>query len=196
MKIVLENNFKEWDIEFSKIKTELQQTLFFAQPIIEHIGSTAIPNILAKPIIDILVGIKQDTNIDDTIIPLRNKNYVYIEKYNSVMPYRRFFIKLKEDTTHLIFPNIIKGNKVIPKKIEQNKLAHIHILEYNTSHWVRHIAFRDYLKANVDIKNAYQALKVSLSFENWKDGNEYNAAKNNFIKNTEIEALNWCLNRK
>lgn len=196
MKIVLENNFKEWNSDFLILKTELQQTLYFANPIIEHIGSTAIPNILAKPIIDVLVGIKQDTNIDDTIIPLRNKNYVYIEKYNTVMPYRRFFIKLKENTTHHIFPNIIKGNKVIPKKIEQNKLAHIHILKHNTSHWVRHIAFREYLKANDTIKNAYQELKVSLSLENWKDGNEYNAAKNNFIKNTEIEALNWYLNRK
>lgn len=61
---------------------------------IEHIGSTAIPNIAAKPVIDIMIGVNQLNDIDSSvIIKLANVGYEYIKKYEEIMPFRRYFQK-------------------------------------------------------------------------------------------------------
>ena len=107
------------------------------------------------------------------------------------MPYRRFFVKLKAKPDNILIPNVYYQKDEIPNEINDYKLAHIHVIEYNSFHWTRHIAFREYLRNHVDIKNEYQAIKINLSNLNWRDGNEYNAAKDNFIKRTEQDAIEW-----
>src|SRR5690606_17563066 len=69
--------------------------------------------------------------------------------------------------------------------------AHIHVLPRNSPHWQRHIAFRDYLQTHPTVKEEYQALKEKLTKQVWRDGNEYNEAKNAFIKVVEERALKW-----
>jgi GrpB-like predicted nucleotidyltransferase (UPF0157 family) len=56
-------------------------------------------------------------------------------------------------------------------------------------HWSRHIAFKEYLTRNLAILMEYQNLKLKLSENQWLNGNDYNAAKNNFIKYHEKIAL-------
>ena len=56
-------------------------------------------------------------------------------------------------------------------------MAHIHVIPTDSEHWLRHIAFRDYLKAYPDVKAEYQKLKEELGKKEWEDGNEYNEAK-------------------
>lgn len=109
------------------------------------------------------------------------------------MPYRRFFVKHKVKPKELLIPRIITDNDTIPASTDEhnNRLAHIHILPYNSEHWIRHVAFRDYLRTYPVIKNQYQKLKEQLSDKEWRDGNEYNEAKDKFLKTEENKAIRW-----
>ena len=191
MKIKLEKFNPDWINVYNEIKIELKQILRFLNPEIEHIGSTSVFGLASKPIIDILVGITDQENLDKTVEPLMNKNYIFYEKYNTVMPYRRFFVKLKTKPDNFIVKNTYYENDNVPNELNDHKLAHIHILQFNSYHWTRHIAFREYLKHHMEIKDEYQSIKMNLSTLEWRDGNEYNSAKNDFIKKIEQKAIEW-----
>ncbi len=190
MKIQLEKYNPEWTTIYKEIEVDLRRNLAFLNPIIEHIGSTSIFDLTAKPIIDIIVGIPKQEQLDKVVEPLTSNDYIFYEKYNSVMPYRRFFVKLKTQPDFFT-PKVYCEKDEVPNELNDYKLAHIHIMEYNSYHWTRHIAFREYVKKHTDIKNEYQKIKIQLSTLEWRDGNEYNSAKNSFIKQTEEKALEW-----
>jgi GrpB-like predicted nucleotidyltransferase (UPF0157 family) len=191
MKIQLEKYNPDWTNVYKDIEDDLRRHLFFLNPVIEHIGSTSILGLTAKPIIDILVGISNQDQLDKVVKPLTSNDYIFYEKYNSIMPYRRFFVKLKTKPEKIFIPTVYSENDDVPNELNKCKLAHIHILEHNSYHWTRHIAFREYVKKHMDIKNEYEKIKIHLSALDWRDGNEYNSAKNDFIKQTEEEALEW-----
>ncbi len=74
-------------------------------------------------------------------------------------------------------------------------LAHIHVIPLSSEHWLRHIAFRDYLRTHPEIVKQYQALKEELIKQDWKDGNDYNAGKEAFLKREELHAVKWYKNQ-
>ncbi len=193
MKLKFEDYNPCWSSHFEAIKTALLDAIGIVDPIIEHIGSTAVEGLSAKPIIDILIGVRDEEALEKTIAPLTDKGYVYYQVYNSLMPYRRFFVKHRVSPEVLAIAPIISEEAHIPKSTEEHncRLAHVHILSYNSEHWIRHIAFRDYLRVHPLIKAQYQALKAHLSMQEWSDGNEYNASKNDFIKLEEQHAIDW-----
>lgn len=177
MKIKFEKYNPNWSNDFKRIKTELTELIGFINPIIEHIGSTSVEGLSAKPIIDILIGVKDESYLEKTIAPLNNKNYVYYERYNEDMPYRRFFVKHKIDPKELSIPSIITDKDYVPSNTNEHnqRLAHIHILPFDSEHWIRHIAFRDYLRTHLDInKNDEKTLGI-LTKCNYKIGKFYNA---------------------
>ena len=192
MKIIIEKYNPIWVKEFKKLKKELASILKFLNPQIEHIGSTSVPSISAKPIIDIAIGVSKNTELDLTIGPMVENKFIYYEVYNKVMPKRRLFVGLKNKNDPHKFKKIYSNDEEIPhEKIHCFRLCHIHICKFGTSEWERHIAFRDYLKEYDKIKKEYEILKIRLSQEDWIDGNEYNLGKNNFIKKIESEAIMW-----
>ncbi|MOA08135.1 dephospho-CoA kinase/protein folding accessory domain-containing protein [compost metagenome] len=77
-----------------------------------------------------------------------------------------------------------------------HRIAHVHVLPFGSEHWIRHIAFRDYLRVHPAIKDEYQKLKEQLSTMEWKDGNDYNDAKDSFIKREERKAIKWYYEQK
>ena len=160
MKILIEEYNPEWPTLFQKEKSQLEKVLSDIKFEIEHIGSTSIEGLGAKPVIDIMIGVYDFSIINNQIEKITNLGYQYINAYEDVMPYRRFFIKEKEKVrTH-----------------------HIHMVEINTEFWLRHLAFRDYLINHPIEKLEYYNLKKELSRREWKDGNEYAAAKTDFIQ--------------
>ena len=192
MKIEIEEYNREWTGQFEKIKADLYSILINLNPKIEHIGSTSVPDLAAKPIIDIQVGIKNSNDLDKTIEPMINNHYIYYKIYNSVMPDRRLFVGLKDEKDIRNFQNIYSKGDLIPhEKINQLRLTHVHIWEHGTKDWNRHIAFRNYLREHAEVKGQYESLKKQLSLKDWKDGNEYNDAKDSFIKTTEAKAILW-----
>jgi len=192
MKIEIEEYDPDWPIQFQQIAKNLKVILEDSNPRIEHVGSTSVLGLAAKPIIDILVGIEKISLLDSTIEPMINHNYIYYEIYNSVMLFRRFYVGLKEETSINKFqPIYSKGENIPHDEIHEHKLTHIHICEFGSFEYQRHIAFRDYLREHPTITTHYEHLKKELSLRNWRDGNDYNDGKDVFIKCEEAKAILW-----
>lgn len=193
MKIQFEKYNPGWKRSFEKIKEELEQLIGSLHPEIEHIGSTSVDGLSAKPIIDILIGIEGGNDLDKVIHPLVQQGYIYYEIYNEDMPYRRFFVKHKPNAEGLNIPAIIRNDKDVPRNTDEHgqRLAHVHVLPFRSEHWVRHIAFRDYLRIHPDVREEYQKLKETLCVKDWADGNDYNKAKDRFMKTEEQHAVEW-----
>lgn len=187
MKVNISPYKSEWKEMFLSLNNELSNLLSKVSPKIEHIGSTSIEGLWAKPIIDILVGVNESV-LDETISLLYPAPYIYIEAFTNEMPERRFFIRMKEE---VIFPKVISDSSLIDEYINNNKISHIHIVGYKSPFWVRHIAFREYLKHNEEVKIAYQKLKWELSQKEWINAFEFNHAKSDFIQLHQTKALEW-----
>lgn len=196
MKIKIVQHSKNWKKQFELIKSEINSLFPDNEIIIEHIGSTSVKSLAAKPIIDIMIGVDSNQELDSTIIPLINKGYIYYECYNKIMPNRRFFVKLKHLKNHSLFKSIYSYNDELPhEEINNLRLAQIHVWKYNSEDWIRHIVVRDYLRINQPIRLAYQKIKIELSQLSWKDGMDYNSGKNDFMIRLEKEALNYYKNK-
>ncbi len=180
-----------WKSHFFEIKDELGKLLSLLSPKIEHIGSTSVDDLWAKPVIDLLVGIDEN-KLDETIYLLRNTAYVYIKAFTQVMPERRFYIRLKNAIN---IQHDITTVAQIDETINCNKIAHIHIVGYNSDFWFRHIAFREYLKFHQNAKEEYQNLKKHLSSVEWNHPFEFNEAKSAFIQLHQAKAITWYKNK-
>ena len=126
---------------------------------IQHVGSTSIRNICAKPIIDIAVGV----NTLDSIKP-----YIELLKKNGI-------IFRKEDVKEqLLF--------VIGDFEKEFRTHHIHVVEWNSVAWNNYINFRDYLNAFPKYAKEYDDLKKKLALEFADNRRDYTAGKHEFIE--------------
>jgi len=191
MRVEIEKYNPEWSTVFKCLQLELEALLIDFKPTIEHIGSTAVPGLSSKPVIDILVGVKEAASLDKVPNALTKHDYVYYKKYDALMSYRRFFVKLKSRPCNFTIPKIYTSEDEIPEEIDPYKLANVHVIEYESNNWLRHIAFREYLKNNPEAKNNYEEFKLKLGNLFWLENGEYASAKNDFIKDVEAKALAW-----
>ena len=125
----------------------------------EHIGSTAVPGLAPKPIIDILIGVKQLSEAREYISFLQKISYEYVSEFEKVVPERLFFRKGILTRTH-----------------------HIHLVEKESDFWERHLRFRDILRANPDIAREYELLKKDLALKFSFDRDAYSNSKTEFIE--------------
>jgi len=133
---------------------------------IEHIGSTAVVGLAAKPVIDILIEVNSLKDLD-----IVNKNieaFGYIAKGENGISGRRYFQKGGDQRSH-----------------------HVHAFQSNDLHLQRHRAFRNYLIAHPKIALEYGTIKMQAVSKSDNDINIYMALKNNFIKKYEILAIEW-----
>jgi GrpB-like predicted nucleotidyltransferase (UPF0157 family) len=133
---------------------------------IEHIGSTAVPGLCAKPTIDFLVEILEITNCDNLTIQLQNIGYQLISKPENPAP-------------HMMFA------KGYSKSGITGQTYHIHV-RY-PGDWDE-IVFRDYLRVNKSVTNDYANLKRKLAKEFKNDREKYTDSKTIFIKNALLTA--------
>jgi GrpB-like predicted nucleotidyltransferase (UPF0157 family)/GNAT superfamily N-acetyltransferase len=130
---------------------------------IHHIGSTAVPELIAKPIIDILPVVSDISIVDKVTTSMENIGYE--AKGEKGIPFRRFFLK---------------GNPV--------RKFHVHIFEKDNPEIERHLKFRDWLKEHDDDRNAYAQLKSSLAQKYSHDRLSYTIGKNEIIANIDKKA--------
>lgn len=161
-KIVLENYNKKWKAlyleEICLIKEFLSGELISNH----HIGSTAIPEIKAKPVIDILLEVKSIQKLDDYNSYFENISYEVKGEYG--IKGRRFFQKGGDERTH-----------------------HVHIFEKGNPEIIRHIRFRDYMINNKQKALEYEKLKVELCQKYLNDPESYSNGKSEFIRLIEKE---------
>ncbi len=166
MKVTIVEYRPGWRKMFEDEKGILQKALGEIPAEVEHIGSTAVAGLAAKPIIDVMVGLKDFSVADDVVPKIEAVGYEYIQKYEDVMPFRRFFIK----------------------ELDGVRTHQIHMVGVGGEFWERHILFRDYLRRNPDVAEQYASLKKELAACEWEDVNEYADAKTEFIKGIEDKA--------
>ena len=99
-----------WCNQYNDLKNKLSIILKQLNPVIEHIGSTSIPSLCAKPIIDIAVGIKDLSKLNLAIQPMIENQFIYYEVYNNIMPNRRLFVGLKNNKDSIQFFNGIAAS--------------------------------------------------------------------------------------
>lgn len=138
---------------------------------IYHIGSTAIKEIYAKPIIDILVEVENINNVDNYNEQM--KFLVHIPKEEYGIKERRFFLKGLYNRTH-----------------------HVHIFQRGNSEIERHINFRDYMIENREEAKKYEKLKKKLALKFKYDIDSYCEDKDNFIKKIDEKAKLWANKNK
>ncbi len=151
----------KWKGLFEEEKLNIQASLGDIVANIEHIGSTAIPGIHAKPVIDILIGVNDlDSFTEEHIKKLNVLGYYYQPLFENEFPNRRYFFKNNESG---------------------NRTHQIHLVNYPSSWWIRHILFRDYMRAYPKAALDYEKHKFVLANE-LEDTLSYAKAKTNFCE--------------
>src|SRR5437773_12390396 len=99
--IVIANYNPRWPVMFEEERARLLAAVNDWVCGIEHIGSTAVPGLAAKPVIDILVGVRALADADQYCIgPICSLSYEYVPAFETVMPFRRYFRRLTDEATH------------------------------------------------------------------------------------------------
>ena len=151
----------EWQAEFEKVKVALLEHTTLQPTQIEHIGSTAINGILAKPVIDILVGVEHFATLDKLFF----KDLLKVG-----------FYRLRVDR-----PEEIVCAKFTDDTFE-TKTHFIHIVEYRGKKWSQMLFFRDYLNENEGARNQYKALKTSFFETDLSGITDYTNYKEQFVQ--------------
>ena len=135
---------------------------------VHHIGSTAIPNIHAKPVIDLLVEVNDIHQVDSRNAKLIALGYEVMGEFG--LPGRRYFHK---------------------DNAEGYRTHHVHTYQAGSFEIVRHLAFRDFMIAHPDCAQQYSDLKRALAAQYPEDIDGYMDGKDHFVKAMEQRALQW-----
>ncbi len=152
----LEKYSPEWKTLYEKEEKLLRDSVGEYIIDIQHIGSTSIPDIVAKPIIDIGIAIANFEEGQRLIEPIQNLGYQY--KGENGIPRRHYFVK-GNPTTH-----------------------HLHILEIDSDEWKKHITFRDSLRKNKELAEEYTRIKTELAEKFRNDRLAYTEGKTDFVQ--------------
>jgi GrpB-like predicted nucleotidyltransferase (UPF0157 family) len=157
----------EWPARFA-VEAEAIQTVIgpWITGGIHHVGSTAVPGLSAKPIIDIQVGVSNLDSSRPCIESLAGLDYLYA-------PYRA-------DVMHWFC-----------KPHPSRRTHHLHLVPAGSPRFVEVMAFRDYLRAHPDALADYEALKRDLAVRFGHDREAYTDGKSEFVARLTQAALAW-----
>lgn len=154
----------QWAAAFEAERARLTEALADVSPVIEHVGSTAIPGIIAKPLLDIMVGIAEIGMHERALAPMRELGYEHKGEFG--IPGRQFFV-------------LERGPMVT---------HHVHMVAHGGEFWRLNLLFRDYLRVNAGARERYAAEKRRLAVE-FRDAREkYTAGKDAIIRELLTEA--------
>jgi GrpB-like predicted nucleotidyltransferase (UPF0157 family) len=157
-KVRIVGHKSQWKELYLSEAEEIHKALHGMDLQIEHVGSTSIPGLAAKPIIDIMVGVKTMQEADRCIPLLEQMGYTFKGEFG--IPNRYFFIKEKTN----------------------QRTHHLHLVTLDSDFWQDLIAFRDYLLANPKVKRDYEKLKRKLAEAFPEQREKYTNSKTEFIR--------------
>ena len=166
--LTIEPHRASWKEDFEREAVLIRKALGPALRDIHHIGSTAIPGIHAKPIIDMLAEAESLDAIDLRSGEMEGLGYETMGEFG--ISGRRYFRKDNSAGA---------------------RTHHVHAFAAGSPHLVRHLAFRDYIIAHPDIAREYDALKLRLIESCRGDTEAYIEGKDAFVKDTERSAIRW-----
>ena len=157
-----------WAEEFLSESAAIADLLGASIKALHHIGSTAIPGMYAKPIIDML-GVTPDlTNFDNCSGNLQNLKYEGLGEFG--IDGRRYFRKNN--------PSGVRTH-------------HLHVFQDGSPQIARHLAFRDYLTAHASAARDYEALKLRLAADFPNDIRLYTGGKDQLVREIDTRAAAW-----
>ena len=139
---------------------------------VHHVGSTAIPGIHAKPVIDLLIEVGDVARVDGRSAAMESLGYEVMGEYG--IPGRRYFRKQG--------PGGIRTH-------------HVHAFRAGSDQVARHLAFRDYMVAHPADAQRYSELKQKLAEEHPRDFDAYMDGKDAFIQEMDRRAARWRASR-
>jgi GrpB-like predicted nucleotidyltransferase (UPF0157 family) len=159
--IVVRDYDPAWCRMFEEERTRLHDALGSMMIAIEHVGSTAVPGLAAKPIIDVLVGVPSLTEARSCCVePLHASGYTYLPEYEPWLPGELFFRRgMPGPWTH-----------------------HVHMMEPSHPRWEDYLLFRDYLRSHPEIAGAYASVKRAIALVVGEDIAGFRNAKHPFVQ--------------
>lgn len=155
--VKLEAHIKQWRQLFAEEAARIRDAVGENILAIEHIGSTSIDGIAAKPIIDIAAAVESAADGEKCVASLEKINYEYRGEHGIA---GRFYFVKGEPRTH-----------------------HLHLVLATSDFWRSHLLFRDYLRANPLVAKKYERLKIDLAEKFPADRDAYLKGKSDFIEN-------------
>lgn len=127
---------------------------------IEHMGSTAVPGLAAKPVIDILAGVESMAAARGLSAPLCANGYTTSAEFNAALADRQWFMRWADG----------------------HRTHHLHLVVHGGPVWTQRLRFRDALRADPVLAARYAALKAGLAAQYPKDREAYTEAKAVFVQ--------------
>lgn len=145
-----------WPMEFAAEAARIERACAGLPIRLEHIGSTAIPGLSAKPVIDILAGRPGNVSGDAYVPAFKQLGYEHKGSFG--IPGRNYF-RRGSPRTH-----------------------HVHLVSWSSEFWQDHLLFRDYLRTHPLVAREYDTIKRELAAMYLQDRERYTDAKGPFIR--------------
>lgn len=165
-RVVVKPYQEEWQYQFQQEAQTLHNLFGSLVVDIHHIGSTAVPGLAAKPVIDLLPVVTNLEQVDAFIA--RMEALGYEPRGENGLPGRRYFQKGGDNRTH-----------------------HVHVFEVGNPEIERHLVFRDYLREHLEEALRYGELKLELSRTYSTDVASYIEGKHDLVQQLEQQATAW-----
>lgn len=157
-RVRLEDTEAGWPAAFGRLAAALRDALGSEAVAIEHVGSTAVPGLVSKPILDLAVALRRGADIESVIGAFERAGYQFRGDQG--------------DEGGLLF---------VLEDQPDHRIAHVHVLQYADAQWSAYLTVRERLRADRQTRAAYEALKRRLAEEFPHDREAYTAGKASFI---------------
>jgi GrpB-like predicted nucleotidyltransferase (UPF0157 family) len=154
-----------WPAQFHAERERLLSVLPGAFIAVEHIGSTAVPALMAKPVIDIMAGVKSIAAADALAPHICDSGYGTSAEFNATLADRKWFMRWANG----------------------HRTHHLHLVVQDGPVWQEHLQFRDLLRAQPVLRAQYLQLKSKLAQAHAHDREAYTVAKSAFIRAALLE---------
>lgn len=166
--VTVEPHNVEWERSAQEVIDKLKNILKEVILDVQHIGSTSVKNVCAKPIVDIVVGVS---------------SFDRIRKYNDILMTEGIIYRGEDHPEQLLY---------ICGKLENNLHTHyIHVVIWGQKRWTDYINMRDYLNSHEKGAREYSELKERLAIEYSADRVSYTNSKSTFIEEILKKAEEW-----
>lgn len=150
----------EWPSVFSLERSRIEAVVWAWVEVVEHIGSTAVPGLDAKPVVDLMAGVGDIRDADRCIRPLEGIGYSYwVEDPN---PHHRLFVRFADAE-------------------RASRTHNLHVVETGGEYWEERLLYRDYLRSHPQTAQEYTRLKHELAERFRVDREAYTRAKTSFV---------------
>jgi GrpB-like predicted nucleotidyltransferase (UPF0157 family) len=153
-----------WPARFEVERDRIGDALGSVARRIEHVGSTSVPGLAAKPVIDVMVTVDDPDADAAFLVPLTSAGYVL----RAIEPGHRLFRSPARD-------------------------VHVHLWRAGSADERRHLLFRDWLRENAEDRVRYESVKRELASHTWDDSNDYAEAKSEVVADILRHAEDWAV---